>query len=80
MLVTAHRARCNWQDVIRLARQAIIYDNVRESMAQALIEAQAQLGEPRATLRDYDALRTTLSSELGVNPLPPDRGPVSRHS
>ncbi len=70
MLVTAHRARGNWQAIIPLARQAITYDHLRESMVQALMEAQAQLGERRAALRDYDTLRSALQSELNVNPLP----------
>ncbi|MGB0387260.1 MAG: BTAD domain-containing putative transcriptional regulator [Ardenticatenaceae bacterium] len=70
MLVTAHRARGNWQAIIPLARQAMTYDPLRESMVQALMEAQAQLGERRAALRDYDALRSALQSELKVNPLP----------
>lgn len=69
-LVEAHRAAGNWREMIVLARRALASDNLQEPMYRAMMEAHARLGERAEALRQYDALRTTLERELGVEPLP----------
>ncbi|MCB0194410.1 MAG: AAA family ATPase, partial [Anaerolineae bacterium] len=70
ILIAAHRKASNWQGVITFAEQALAYDNLQEPMHQALMEAQAHLGERAKAVRQYDMLRAILEQELGVPPLP----------
>ncbi|MCB0208894.1 MAG: AAA family ATPase [Anaerolineae bacterium] len=70
ILIAAHRKTANWQGVITFAEQALAYDNLQEPMHQALMEAQAHLGERAKAVRQYDMLRAILEQELGVPPLP----------
>ncbi len=69
-LVEARREAGDWQTVIALTRRALESDNLQEPMHRALMEAHARLGARAEALRQYDALRTTLQRELGVEPLP----------
>ena len=69
-LVAAYRAVADWQAVVATARQALTYDNLREPLVRALMEAHTHLGERGEALRQYDKLQLILSQELGVEPLP----------
>ena len=67
-LVTLHRTKGNWHALIPLAQQALGQDSANESVAQALMEAQARLGERRTALHTYDTLKAELAAELSIGP------------
>ncbi len=68
-LIDLYRAEQNWPEIILTARRVLAYDNLHEPMYRTLMEAHARLGERSESLRQYEALRTILTAELGVEPL-----------
>ncbi|MFN8418556.1 MAG: AAA family ATPase [Anaerolineae bacterium] len=69
-LVEFRRMEQNWSAVIALAQQALLQDPLQETMYSALMDAYTRSGDRAEALRQYDLLKATLNSELGVEPLP----------
>jgi len=65
-----YRQAERWSDLVGVARQALQHDNLQEPMHRLAMEGHARLGQRREALHQYDLLRATLASELGVEPLP----------
>lgn len=69
-LIAAHRRSGGWAQVLEIARLALAYDPLAESLYQALMEAHARLGQRAEALRQYEVLAGVLDRELGIEPLP----------
>ncbi len=69
-LIAVHRSGGSWAQVLEIARRALSYDPLAESLYQALMEAHARLGQRAEAQRQYAVLTGVLERELGLEPLP----------
>jgi DNA-binding SARP family transcriptional activator/tetratricopeptide (TPR) repeat protein len=53
---------------IRVAQRGLQFDELREDLWRALIEARARLGDRSGAMADYARCRDVLKRELGANP------------
>lgn len=60
----------DWNGVADAARLALAQDGLREGMHRALMQAYARLGRRSEAIQQYEKLRATLESEMGMAPLP----------
>jgi basic membrane lipoprotein Med (substrate-binding protein (PBP1-ABC) superfamily)/DNA-binding SARP family transcriptional activator len=65
-------------EVVGLLEAAVLEDPLRERSRELLMLALYRSGRHADALRTYDALRTQLADELGVDPSPPIRGLYDR--
>ncbi|WP_110519159.1 ATP-binding protein [Herpetosiphon llansteffanensis] len=68
--ISNYQKQQQWSHVLTLARAALRFDPLSESLYQAIIEAHWRQGERAEALRQYEMLTTTLQRELGIEPLP----------
>ena len=69
-VLAALTERGAWAEIVEFARGALDRDPTHEGINRSLMDALAQLGERAEALRQYETLKATLQSELGVEPSP----------
>jgi predicted ATPase/DNA-binding SARP family transcriptional activator len=58
-----------WSDAARLLRRLLATDDLLEEAVQALMRCEARAGRREAAVQAYEAFRTRLHEELGLDPL-----------